>query len=101
MVKEDRPKGFVASMHGLGRVSEEVVSVCVVHGATSKFVIAFFPNLPPRDRLARELLRRPKKVEESENAANSGEKSENGSPRLDLILRKERGQNRGASTRIG
>jgi hypothetical protein len=42
MVKEDRPKGFVASMHGLGRVSEEVVSACVVHGATSKIVIEFF-----------------------------------------------------------
>jgi hypothetical protein len=42
MVKEDRPKGFVASMHGLGRVSEEVVSVCVVHGETSEIVIEFF-----------------------------------------------------------
>jgi hypothetical protein len=42
MVKEDRPKGFVASMHGLGRVSEEVVSVCIVHGATPKVVIEFF-----------------------------------------------------------
>jgi hypothetical protein len=42
MVKEDRPKGFVASMHGLGRVSEEVVSACVVHGTIPKIVIEFF-----------------------------------------------------------
>jgi hypothetical protein len=42
MVKGDRPKGFVATMHGLGGVSEEVVSTCVVHGATYKFVIEFF-----------------------------------------------------------
>ena len=42
MIKEDRPKGFVASMHGVGRMSKEVVSVCVVHGATYKFVIEFF-----------------------------------------------------------
>jgi hypothetical protein len=42
MVEEDRPKGFVASMHGLGGVSEEVVSACVVHGATSQVVIEFF-----------------------------------------------------------
>jgi hypothetical protein len=42
MIKEDRPKGFVASMHGVGRMSKEVVSMCVVHGATYKFVIEFF-----------------------------------------------------------
>jgi hypothetical protein len=42
VVKEDRSKSFVASMHGLGGVSEEVLSVCVVHGATSKIVIEFF-----------------------------------------------------------
>jgi hypothetical protein len=48
MVKEDRPKGFVASMHGLGGVSEEVMSACVVHGATSKVVIEFFAESTSR-----------------------------------------------------
>jgi len=42
MVKENRPKGFIASMHGLGGVSEEVVSGCVVHGGISEIVIEFF-----------------------------------------------------------
>ena len=48
MVKEDRTKGFVASMHGLGGVSEEVVVECVVHGATSKVVIEFFAGSTSR-----------------------------------------------------
>jgi hypothetical protein len=42
LVQEDGPQGLVASMQGLGGMSDEVVTGSVVHGATSESVMGFF-----------------------------------------------------------